>query len=478
MDRYEQLLASLTQALTGLQSKDISGTPDAQLPFGPGGFFSNFGLDSTVINLSMAPKGIDRLIPAVGTVELNPVFAYITGIESDGSEEADGVCDDAPGGVIETCHQTAAFGRLTRGSKEIEVNTIMQILNNRLSTDMKLLNAMITPQHPLLSTQMSGSQSNLKSVINTQLLIIATGFQQWLCQKTWTGNPANNSMGGGYKEFPGLDILISTGKVDAFTGVACEALDPDIKAFAFNNVRDDDPDIVEYLSMMFMYLTHVASRTNLDPVEWVIVMRPDLWFEITGVWPCRYLSNRCNLSNDNITAVVINDNNNVAMRDEMRNGMYLWINGLKVPVITDDGIYEQSNQNNGNLLPGQFASDIYILPIRAKGMPVLYWEYLDYSQAMSETAFLQGKEFWSTDGGRYLWAMQQKVYCFKFQGKIEPRLILRTPQLAGRITNVLYTPLQHLREPFEGDPYWKKGGNESYNTPPHYYNDWDRKEQT
>jgi len=37
-------------------------------------------------------------------------------------------------------------------------------------------------------------------------------------------------------------------------------------------------------------------------------------------------------------------------------------------------------------------------------------------------------------------------------------LVLRTPQLAARIQNVKYVPLQHVREPDFDSPYFHKGG--------------------
>lgn len=477
-----QALAQLAKAVEGLEKrqKDISGTPDAQLIFGPGGLFSNYGLDNTVVNLSITPRGISDLIPAYGTVITDPVFAYLTGFEPDGGAEPDGPCDDAPGGVMETAHQVAQFGRIARASKEMEVNQLMQILNGHLTTDLRLLGDVVSPGHALMPQAGMDGKGFLKSVMKTQLAIIGIEFQRKLSQMIWSGDPANNT-NGGYAEFPGLDMLISTGKVDAFTGVLVPSLDSDIKDFGYNAVDSEAPDILEYLSMMMFYLQHTASGTNLDPVDWVLVMRPELFFELTAVWPCRYLTNRCTPSMYTASdgtlrpggAVVINDTNNVAMRDEMRNGMFLYINGIRVPVRTDDGIPEDNSITSARLVPGEFASDIYILPLRAKGMPVLYWEYLDYTGAMADvTQFTQKGRFWTTDGGRYMWTLQDLNYCFKVQGKIEPRVILRTPQLAGKIQNVKYSPLQKIKSPFPESPYFVKGGNEEYSTPPTYYSEW------
>ncbi len=469
-----ETLAALKDVNVSQGQKAISGTPDAQLMFGPGGLFSNFGLDNTVINASMAPIGIDRAIPAFGTVYLNPIYPFITGFESDGGDEPDGPCDDAPGGVMEVCHQTAAFGRFARSSKEMEVNTLMQILNGQLTTDLRVLGSVLGDGHQLLTSESTDSATFVQSVVQTQLVIVGIELQRLLARKLWSGNPVNNT-NGGYAEFPGLEMLISTGKVDAFTGIACAALDPDVKNFNYNSVDSNNPDILEYISMMYYFLSHVASRSGLDPVQWVLAMRPQLFHELTAVWPCKYLTDRCEktVGGQATSLSVINDSVNVEMRDAMRNGSFLTVNGVRIPVITDDGITEENNITNANLQAGEYSSDIYFLPIRAKNMPTLYWEYLDYTRAVAELPVLRNKgQFWATDGGRYMWAMQNLNYCFKFQGKIEPRVVLRTPQLAGRIQNVKYSPLQHLREPFDDSPYFQKGGKETFDTPPSFYSEW------
>jgi len=484
MSTLEDTLASLAKTVDllaqsqlrlqqGLVRKDISGVPDAQMMHGPGGLFSNAGIDELVVNASLTPRGMDGLLPVLPTVYTNPVFSFITGFESDGEAEADGVCDDGPGGIIEACNQTAQFGRVTRSSQEIEINKVMQMINRGETTPLRVLGEVLGT-HKLLSSQVMEPADWINYVTRTQMVIVGVEFQRKLAQMLWQGNPVNNSANGGYQEFPGLDMLISAGKVDCFTGIACPALDPDIKDFEYDDVAGSDKDIVVYLSMMDFYLRHVAERTSLDPVEWVIAMRPELFEELTAVWPCRYLADRCSHWTDNSMALaVINDKTNTDMRDAMRNGKYLTINGRIVQVVTDDGIYEANSANDANLDAGEFASDIYFIPLRAHGIPTLYWEHLDYSKAAPDMAILNRKEqFWPSDAGRYMWTIQQKTWCFKIQGKIEPRVILRTPHLAGRLENVMYRPLQHLKSPFPESPYFKKGGEEHFDTAPSFYSEW------
>jgi len=451
--------------------KDISGTPDAQSLFGAGGIFANFGIDNVVISAHMHPRGMDRLLPVLPNNTTNPLFVYLTGFEDNqNGAMPEGVCDDAPGMDMKVAHGTATFGRYSQGTREMEVNELMQVMNGHLTTDLRLQGSIFGPGHALLPAQVQNPTDALRYMLQAQMVGAGVGLQRQLNKQLWQGNPVNNAAGGGYMEFPGLDILIETGKIDAVSGVAVPSLDPDVKDFALNAVDGAAPDIVELLSMMAYYLQDNAERTGHAPVEWVIAMRPQLFWELTAVWPCRYLTNRC-VTAGGANAVVINDDGYVRMRDDLRNNSYLIINGVRYPVVTDDGIFEHNAATNAGLNPGEFASDIYFVPLRAGGMPVTYWEHLDYTQAMAQTAGLAGRQWWATDGGRYMWAMQQQNYCFKLQCKIEPRVILRTPFLAGRLKNVKYTPIQHLREPDPASPYFKDGGQFS-STAPTYYSEW------
>jgi len=85
-------------------------------------------------------------------------------------------------------------------------------------------------------------------------------------------------------------------------------------------------------------------------------------------------------------------------------------------------------------------------------------EYLDYRQAASNTALLQGREDYWTDRGMYSWAIEQVKWCYTLTLKTEMRVVLRTPQLAGKLQNVRYSPLQHLRDFDPTSPYWVDGG--------------------
>ena len=470
-------LKNLAGALRGLQTKAISGVPNAQLiygidPSGNAGIFGVMGMDDTVINAHMTPEGMDKMIPAFPTVYTNPLYPYITGFEADGDDEADGLCDDCPGGIIQTCVQTATFGRICRGSQEIEINNVMTKINRGETTNLRVLGQMLGDSQFISGATMD-TPGWINYVTKTQMVITGVMLQRAFMPMLWQGNPANNSAGGGYKEFPGFDMLINTGKVDAISGATCEALDSDIKDFNYAAIDGGDPDIVNWLSSMMYSLSYIASRAHLEPVEWCICMRPQMFWELSAIWACRYLTHRCSDINAN-QVTVLNDTTSVHMRDAMRNGRYLTINGVNYPVVLDDGIYEEDSENSENVQPGEFASDIYVIPLRCRNIPVTYFEYLNYNAAAADIALLAGREdFWATDGGKFFWTLQQNTWCYKMQAKMEPRLVVLTPHLAGRITNVVVTPLQHLRSPWQDSPYFQKGGVASRTNPAaNWYSPW------
>jgi hypothetical protein len=356
------------------------------------------------------------------------------------------------------CNLTAMFGRYQRDTQTIEMDKVFKRFNRGDFTDLILRGQVLGNSQLNPVTDASGM---LNVVTKSEMVIAGVNLERLLANQVWQGNPANSNAGGGYIEFPGLDRQIATGQVDIHTNVACPALDSDVKNFGYSNVCGTTRDIVEYLGALEYYLRFNAEHMGLNPVQWVVVMRPQLWFELSACWPCRYLTNRCDTNAGGHSPIgVINDNVNINMRDAMRQGMYIDINGVRYPVVTDMGIFEHTNVNNANLLPGQYASSIYMVPLTITGgFPVTYLEYADYRQAAADVALLHGTEqFWWTDDGRYSWAIEFSKWCYKLSVKTEPRIVLRTPQLAGRIDAVMYTPLQHTREFDPASQYFQDGG--------------------
>ncbi len=287
----------------------------------------------------------------------------------------------------------------------------------------------------------------------------------------WQGNPANN-VGSGYMEFNGLSTLISTGKVDYHSGTTCPALDSDVKNFNYQDINSIDATgnfrIVRQLEYLEAYLYHNADRMNLTPVEWVICMRPELWYELSMIWPVAWMSTRnvvwpagaanaIGSTSFNIDATRVRE-----MVQEMQSGMFMYINGRRHGVVLDDGIFEYNSTNDANLAQGEFASDIYFVPLRyLGGRPGTYLQHKDYRAGATEIALSNSDDFYWTDAGRFLWTVERIKFCYTMSSQIEPRIVLKVPQLAGRLNLVKYTPVQHFRDFDMDSDYFYKGGVES-----------------
>jgi hypothetical protein len=368
-----------------------------------------------------------------------------------GAEPAQ-ACLDAPTAYMKGCNLTARFGMLRRDTNTIEMDKVMLKKNRGDFTDLVLRGRVLG----LTDLQPSGlNEGQILDIITAaEMVNVGVQTERYLNKKLWQGSFLVQN------EFPGLDVQIATGQKDADTGTLCPSLDSDVKDFAFDSISGNGRSIVEYLSMLEFYLNYNARTMGLDPVKWVIVMRPELWFELTAIWPCQYNTTKCSPAVSANSTVFIDGRENVSERDAMRNGLYIDINGNRYQVVLDTGVYEYTNINNANVPAGSYASNIYFVPLTIQGgFPVTYREYVDYRQAAPDVNMLRGLEqfFW-TDNGVYAWYVEQIKFCYKLGLKTEQRVVLRTPQLAGRIDKVLYTPLQHLRDSDPASPYWANGG--------------------
>ena len=463
-----QLLAQLSDALEAGKAQKAIGTPTTNLPYGPGGIFGLCGSDQQVISAMMTPTGLDQRLPVKASVYVQELYPYFTGIRADGDDEPETGCENCPGGKMKSCYQTSTIGRICRESQTLEINDLFVRTNRGQFDDLVFQGRLLGESN---FQAVSDQTSIIQTATESQMATVGVLHQRVLSQMLWQGNPANN-VGTGYMEFPGLDMLIGTGKVDAKTGIACPALDSDVKNFNYNDVAGIAVDLVNYLSWIEFFCRNNATKMGLMPVEWVWAMRPELWQELSAMWPCRYLTDRCGTA-AGANPMVINDDANVRMRDAMREGMFLWVNGRRYGVVVDDGIFENNSTNNANLAMGEFASDIYYVPISyLGGRPATYWEHLDYREAAPDSAFTRGKAtWWWSDDGRWMWVLEQVSYCYILRAKVEPRVVLRTPHLAGRLQNVKYSPLQHLRDVDEASSYHVDGGQYA-RTADEYYSEW------
>lgn len=473
--RFKAFYDAFQTLESGMKTKDAGVSNSAQLLFGDTGLFAVFGLDSNIITAYVRPTGISEMLSQKGhvfpTIIEQPVLGLISGVQDDGAAAVANPCDDAPSGYLKACNLFFQSGRLQFDTATIEFDKIFTQLNAGVNTDLRLRGRLLGLSESDYPKGLD-DQAVVNVVTGSEMVKVGTlmargsSAQMGLTRQYWQGDPANNTAGGGYKEFPGLDAQITTGHVDAQTNTACPAVDSDVKDMNYASVSSNNannvPNILWYLSMLEYYLRFNAERMGLNPVEWAVCMNPNLWAEFTQFWPIAYATNRgaeILVANSN-TRLNIDSRDMVAERDRMRRERTVAINGNIYPVVVDDGINEQVNGDNANIPAGSYASSIYMVPLTINGgFPVCYLEYFDYRVGMQQIQALMGKQTFWTDGGTFSWALDPiRKWCYKLSAKTERRIVLRTPQLAGRIDNILYSPLQHLRDSFPGSPYFKDGG--------------------
>ena len=470
-----------------VQKAQTVGAPLGPYVYGPGGLFGVRGLERDIISTHTQITGsLGELIPISASIDTQPLFPYLTGFLRSDQQENDGVCDNPPDAAnFKTCIQTTQFGRKEFKTRQVEINHIGQRQNRGEFHDLAVVNGPLVEQMGGLMQGFYGLQGQQAIFAGREmvmrLLEVGVAYQRWFCPQVYTGNPTNNSAGGGYKEFPGLDLLISTTKIDALTGTACPSLYSDVKSFSYRQVDDvNDPDIVRTITTMMRILKKRASQQGLAPVDIRMVMRDELFYALTEIWPCRYITYRC--SNIDSSGSVIDPvgaysaESMFRMKTEMRQGSFLWVDGFQVPVIIDDCIAEDNHADNGTIAAGCFASDIYFVPFSARGGTIrtLYWEYYDYrNDVLPAVNDARASTFFWSDNGVFLWGLKAPDnFCLELISKVEPRLILRTPQLAGRLTDIAYCPLQHGNDPLPSQDYFVNGGVPTGRPAPSPYSEW------
>lgn len=462
-----------------------SSTPSALSYSGPGSLFGALGLERDVISTRTQPFGLADKLPVQLTDTLWPQFAYFTGFAASTGSEPVNVCDDPPtAGAGAVCVQTAQFGRFSRQSRVLDISNMNRRINRAEMTDLNLLNGpLVGGMGGLTVPGSAGSEFNIRNEAYMRMAELGVDFQLWFSRMIYEGNPANNTGGNGYREFPGLDILIGTGHVDANTNTACPSLDSTIVNLNYANVSISNSAMSNFiagLTNLMRYMKTKAAGQNMGEVNWALVMRPGLFYELTAAWPCNYATYRC-IAVQNINGqatgngAFINGMDMAQMRDAMRNGSYLVIDGQQIQVIQDNTIREDTNTINSSVTNGSFASDVYFLPLSVRGVSTLFWEVFDFSKSLGDLPALApgaGAYYW-TDGGRYLWHLKPPAnWCVQVMGLIQPRIILRTPHLAARITNVAYQTVMHEPDSDPTDPYFVRGGVTAGYTAPTFHAAW------
>lgn len=478
------LLANIQQTTKAAPSS----TPTTTYGHGPGGLFSSPALERPLFSAMMLPRaGVLSRIPARPNRYANPLYGIVTGVTAttdtgSPAEATMGPCDDPPvAGLMKLCEQTIYFGRQSRQTRVFELDRMGLLQSRGEHEDFELVGNPFGPSNTGQSAPtVPGMTPNgaLNGEVGKALFEFGVAWSRDFATEVFTGNPSNNSPAGGRKYYRGLDLLINTGYRDATTGVACTAADSLVRNFGNQNISTSGSagqSLVRQVADMFRQLNVNAHNMGLWPVKWIIAMRPTLFYELSEVWPCVYSTYRCATTFSTSQPQFTDTQALLRMRDDMRGdlynytGQYLLIDGQQVEVVLDDAIPET------NVGGGVYASSIYFIPLTAGGREVLSMEYLPYTGERSAmeaaNAFGVGSFYQVSDNGRFLWHFKPPTnFCIQFLAKTEPRLVLRTPYLAARLTSIRYTPVSHERDWSPSGTYFADGGQTSYQGyDPSYY---------
>ena len=475
-DTFARVMAEAQKEVA--QKATMLNNPSYNMIHGIGSMFGavQVGIDPEVISTMMQWQGVADILPKVPSKIIEDFLPFITGVEPTSTAEPTTECGDCISGESEACIQHFPTAKVCRETKAMTLQKCVERVN-RGDIDLTLLNEQLgsrSPWHPGANPT-SATQIMQTATAWALLFELPPLFMGALSPMVYTGNPANN-IGNAYREFRGLQLLVNTGFVDAFAGVACPALDSDLKNFSYQDIKTATaPTFMEVLEMAYYYVSHNARGQSLTPVQHVVVMRPELWQVASSLMPMQSIL--ATIMNATLPSteyeITLDGASLVQERNSLREGLRVPLNGQRVQVVLDDGIPEANNANNGNCAPGEYASDVYILPIsylgNRKAMRIEYKDYRQFSREIAATQDLIGGFYNVTDDGRFSWSVVQDGRCFKIQAETEPRIILKTPQLAARIQNVKYVPLQHLRSPDPTSSYFFKGGVSTRPPSSHYH---------
>ena len=472
-----QIMQGLAQALAPYMGGAVgkaSGTPITTYAYSEGGLFGSCKNDPVLINALVGPQGYEAKLQFQSTMTENPIVESLTRIASTGYAQSTS-CADCGTPTIQRCAQTACFGRICQQTEEVLFDELGLKANNQVN-QLSLYGNITDPAGNVLIRQ----GQPVTDMLTLYAVAAAYNLRRRLGELWWSGNPASNL--GGYSEFPGFDLLINTGKVDALTGLGCDALDSVVSTFSNNVVgAAGSPSIVAQVAAVVRSIRYRIARAGfgLAGVQMDIVMHPTLWDCVADAWACEYgLS--CQSTSANITM-----NNDAMALANLRDGFiaegYLPIDGINYPVTLDNGIAVTLRPYGDET---SRCSTIYVITRVVPGGPpvpdspgggvVTYGEYQDLNGTGGAAIRQFGNMFnhlQVTDGGRYVVAAQESGgYCVDLKILSKPRLRMLMPWTSGRITNVCCVPAGTYPDVSgKGGVYEVDGGAST--TPPNYLYD-------
>lgn len=471
VDVYQKML---DEGLDILKHDTVGSSPGVQVPHGlwqnqnVAGVFSRPGAEPDAYSAMVMPTGGQLLADLYNGTSIysDPEYDIVTGVKAGKGSNAVNFCTPGPkAGELKLCTTRAQFGEIKMDLEQVNLMKTGSRIN-RADMDIRIVN---NPALFPLAPDVLGRAKNPNTTLGLSLMRTAVHLQRVLLRVLFHGslsNTGSNAELGFIKEFDGFDAKIKTGHTDIETGDTCPAADSLVVNWNNTDANGtvNGADIVETVAGIMYYLMALAEDSNVAPVTWKMAMHRDLFWRLTALWPCAYITNGCSVSTSNGESLNVGAAEQIQMRDEMRNGSFLWVNGIKVPVDALSAI-EQTTLGQG------FSSPIYFIPFTALGARITYLEGFNLNNAdiQEMLGFYPNLPVSTMNDGLYMMGSRVTDACVEGWLASQIRLIMRMPWLAARIDAINYAlPGKfYARDPFPNGAYHKNGGR-YYSAPPTY----------
>lgn len=447
-------------------SVKASGTPsNTAYLYECGGLFGRCDGPSTLINAMVGPIGVESVLDWVGTDTEKEFVDALKAVTTTGSEQSS-VCGDCVKVSLKACAQLYCFGRFCRQTDELQFDRIGRRANENVPVR-TLFGAVTDAANNVIIE--NGTQISDAFMLQTR----AVGYALRLKNSTlmWTGNPLNNA-GNSYQEYMGFDVIINTGKFDAYTQLDCDSIDSFLMDFANNAPTSDGAyAITNWFRRVLSQFQRRAEGAGMawDTSTMYIVMSPNAWDCVAKVYACTGID-LCSLGNDasRITASADQARDRF---EEYLNRRALPINGRWYPVVIDSQISETTGQPNGT------CSDIYFITTEINGEAITFGQYQDFNMTYGRTrdelmSMFGSDDISITDNGRFALVRDNSRGCFDVQAYTKPRIVAVAPWLLGRIQNVCCDVLQQPLPDVTGSGRtYELDGGRTTTPPPVLYSD-------
>jgi len=408
------------------------------------------GLFGTNVEPSMPwaiplPETLATKLDIVPSNNVNAIVETFTSQTVASGENAANACDVSSlptPGLLAVCRQITPYGEFMAKTQELNA-TDSNVRTSVADINRTLRNNPMRATSPLIPAPPNGVL-DVNSLWGKASMAFGRFASLAFSHVAIQGSKANTGAGarlGFITEFDGIDQLIKTGYVDSITSTACPAAD----SYVNSTGGALDATRMGYIIDAYRTLKLRATQVAMPGVEWAIVLSPTMRDLIFDTWACNFATVKCiNTANMRYDGYATAE-----LRDMMKSGSYVMIDGEEVPVIFDDGVAYTVNSTTG-----VYTSDVYIVPLRWMGTPLTYMEYQPFrlgSQVPDDLAAFQsvyGHEIEFVNNGFYIGGMVRSgAFCVSRVFFNRTRLRMDYPFLAARVDDITYTPTITYRDP-------------------------------